>query len=377
MPNNNNIPFNPLHHPNIKEGYLISPYGDIKFKDIDESHKPSYHSSNGYDYAIFITNEDKTQLFPIDEIIGMVYIPIPNELFGKKITIKHIDGDTRNISLDNMEWIEDIEIWKVVTYPGVKPNTYEVSNHGRIRNIKTGHILTTRIYLNYAYHNLMNSYTHGSHSSNFRTHRIVAYSFVPNPNILLEVNHIDMIKTNNHYRNLEWIDRQSNELHYYLSKPKKFKDKKIHERLVDATVQDSIRDELLSPDNMGSILTVYHKLKETYPFITPNIITGVKSNLKSYRLTNKYDVNMIKYPKSKHITFNRLSDENIDIIIEELLKPENHGSPKKVFEKLRDSVDRISYDIVKDIKRKRSTYVKYSKKYNLNEIVFPEYKKKK
>ena len=43
-----------------------------------------------------------------------------------------------------------------------------------------------------------------------RVHRLVAETYIPNPNNLPEVNHLDEDKLNNHLSNLEWCDRQRN-----------------------------------------------------------------------------------------------------------------------------------------------------------------------
>jgi glutamine cyclotransferase len=50
-----------------------------------------------------------------------------------------------------------------------------------------------------------------------RLHRLVAELYIPNPNNLPEVNHIDKNKENNSVTNLEWVDRQKN-AEYSLSK---------------------------------------------------------------------------------------------------------------------------------------------------------------
>jgi hypothetical protein len=51
----------------------------------------------------------------------------------------------------------------------------------------------------------------------FKGHRLVAAYFVPRPkvkgNSVLEVNHIDGDKSNNHYTNLEWVTRSENLKH--------------------------------------------------------------------------------------------------------------------------------------------------------------------
>jgi len=47
----------------------------------------------------------------------------------------------------------------------------------------------------------------------FRVHRLVACAFIPNPDNLPEVNHIDEDKSNNRTDNLEWVTRIQNEHH--------------------------------------------------------------------------------------------------------------------------------------------------------------------
>ena len=54
-------------------------------------------------------------------------------------------------------------------------------------------------------------------------HRLIAKAFVPNPNNLPIVNHIDGNKSNNHYTNLEWTNIRENNCHRFINKNKSSK----------------------------------------------------------------------------------------------------------------------------------------------------------
>lgn len=66
--------------------------------------------------------------------------------------------------------------------------------------------------------------------STYPLHRIVATAFIPNPNNLPEVNHIDKNTSNNCYTNLEWIEKEKN-IKLGLSKTVWQCDKQTHQRI--------------------------------------------------------------------------------------------------------------------------------------------------
>lgn len=101
-------------------------------------------------------------------------------------------------------------MWKdIIGWEGL----YEVSSDGLVRNKTNGHI---RIFDdNSAGYKRVTLYRKGHvpEKERFLVHRLVATHFIPNPNNLPEVNHIDGDTSNNSIQNLEWIDRKGNELY--------------------------------------------------------------------------------------------------------------------------------------------------------------------
>lgn len=82
---------------------------------------------------------------------------------------------------------------------------YQCSNLGRFRSEKK--ILKPILHING--YTQINLYKNGV-GKTFRTHRVIAETFIPNPDNLPEVNHINEDKTDNRVENLEWCSSKYN-----------------------------------------------------------------------------------------------------------------------------------------------------------------------
>lgn len=118
-------------------------------------------------------------------------------------------------SLPNEEWRD------VVGYEGL----YQVSNLGRVKSLprrivyKDGreYFYPSKVLKN---HKISTGYRfvmlYGANGKKQHyVHRLVAETFIPNPNNLCDVNHKDGCKTNNILFNLEWCSRSDNQKHAY------------------------------------------------------------------------------------------------------------------------------------------------------------------
>lgn len=126
--------------------------------------------------------------------------------------------------LFNQPPLQEIEIWQdIPDYEGY----YQVSNKGNVNSVDRYIICQLKnqtvsqikgkpkkIRLNIFGYPVITLSRNGIRKHVF-IHRLVALSFIPNPNNKLEINHINGIKTDNRPENLEWCTRQENNVHAY------------------------------------------------------------------------------------------------------------------------------------------------------------------
>ena len=119
---------------------------------------------------------------------------------------------------------------------------YEVSNLGRVRNIKSGRMLKPHLNHNgYLKHHL---YRHDKQKELF-LHRIIATAFIDNPGKKPQVNHIDENKLNNDLSNLEWCTGRENLVHGTRTK-------RVAEKLSKKVIQLDLNDSVLNEfESMG------------------------------------------------------------------------------------------------------------------------------
>lgn len=140
---------------------------------------------------------------------------------------------------DTIELLKsETEEWRpIIEYEGL----YEVSNLGRVRNIKTHKLVMQSVVV--SGYKRVTLYKENKPKTKL-VHRLVAKAFLSNPNNLMVVNHKDGNKLNNIVTNLEWCTQSYNTSYHYNSHIAKSASKYI----------------VLKISQDGSSITKYHNI---------------------------------------------------------------------------------------------------------------------
>lgn len=133
-----------------------------------------------------------------------------------------------------------MEQWKdIKNYEGL----YQVSNLGRVKSLWYGKERILKPGMNnYGY--LRVPLRKNDKRILYLVHRLVAQAFIPNPDNLPEVNHINEVKTDNRVENLEFCDRKYNNT--YGTRIEQMVEKQINGKLSKTVYQYSLNGEFVA-----------------------------------------------------------------------------------------------------------------------------------
>lgn len=101
--------------------------------------------------------------------------------------------------------MENVEMKDIVGYEGL----YAATTDGRIWSHRRQKFLKTRVNSHNGGYSQINLHKDGKQRTH-SVHRLIAETFIPNPDNKPEVNHKSEIKTDNSVDNLEWVTRIEN-----------------------------------------------------------------------------------------------------------------------------------------------------------------------
>lgn len=309
------------------------------------------------------------------------------------------------------------EEWKLSTYPELMPDTYYVSNLGRVKTLDK--LLHPSLHHSGYMH--MNLKSKTGKWKYFVVHRLVAWEFVSGrTDERCYVNHIDADKSNNNATNLEWVTPRENIMHaeqmglrphFYgeNNKSSRWKESDIrrvcevlvkNKGMINDTISDLAKegiiinkhklDKIKSKEIWWTIsdeyfsygyLLVNKKLDESIVrLICITLLEFDGDIVKTYDKVRTVDdsvnlkqIRMIKFkyswseisdeyfePDRFPHAFKLLTDDDVEAICQSLVK--NRGNINKVYVELTDKIDGLTKRKIAHIKYK-DMHVSISDKY--------------
>lgn len=296
---------------------------DGRVNDSRGIHMPSYLSSNGYLYEFVHTSDNRYVLKPFDLIMASTFIPVPTELIGKPIKVRHKNGRTADCDYQNLEWVEDVEEWKDIIYKDVKHGYYQVSNWGRIRSMLTDPPTIMRFDESSGYPRVCLASDSSSKGLHCQIHRLVASHFVCGYSDDRKfVNHIDCDHNNCMWYNLEWVTIQENNQHAFDSGVSIVGYRGDRNAVAKISEKDAIEICYSLNKNNGSISKTYNELKGLIQGLTYPIISMIKYGETFVYISSKI---LTEEGRKKQI---RQTDPDVILEVSYCLK-ENKGDVKK------------------------------------------------
>jgi len=185
--------------------------------------------------------------------------------------------------------IPDLENYEVSNFGQVRSKNFTITTvDGRTRSIK-GRILKLQVYTNGYKVVSINQAKKTIYSHPACVHRIVATTFIPNPENKRTVNHIDGNKLNNHVSNLEWCTSSENNYHAFRTGLKKGY---VSQKAINLLIKRTSKPVRVTNGNSNTIMK-FNSANAFARFIKRKAITVQKAIKHGYLCYGKYLIERI------------------------------------------------------------------------------------